>query len=91
MEKYNTSLKKAILQVMIDWDKRDRGYWFGYDCMQDDLFVDFKIEAYIPQIKEVLKELHNEGEVYVEGIMNKSNGLFNGSGYFYNFEKDEKL
>ena len=83
-------LKNAVLEVMKHWDeKRDRGWWYGYEELADYILDKFNIIVTEPELRPALKQLHKEGKVYVTCIFNEQTGMLNGSGYFYNHQKQK--
>ena len=79
-------LETAVLEVLKDWDRRERGWWYGHEALMEELNEKLSEPVSIPKIKEALKVLRKEGKVRTEPIYKEENGMLNGSGYFFNFD-----
>jgi len=84
-------LETTILEVLKDWDRRERGWWYGHERLMEELNEKLSEPVSIPKIKEVLKTLRKEGKVKTAPIYKEENGLLNGSGYFFNFDPPSRL
>jgi hypothetical protein len=79
-------LETTVLEVLKDWDRRERGWWYGHEVLMEEVNEKLNSDIPIPKIKEALKVLRKEGKVRTEPIYKEENGLLNGSGYFFNFD-----
>jgi len=81
---YDALLCGVVLEVLEYWHYKERGYWYGMMCLQEE--IDHKTNKYYSHeaIKKALRELKKEGKVITEPIFNECDGKLNGSGWFYN-------
>jgi hypothetical protein len=77
-------LLDAVVKIFQEWDKKNRGWYYGFSALIDDLYnITGKMEDE-KEVRKILKKLVNDKILRCEGIFNDRNGLLNGRGYFYN-------
>lgn len=82
----NNVLCPVVLDVLYEWHRKQRGWWYGYTKLMTDVRDRMGKEIELSLIKEALRELRKQGFVKVEPIFKEESGMLNGSGYFYNGE-----
>ena len=77
-------LLDAVVKIFIEWDEKNRGWYYGFSALLDDLYhITGKMENE-KEIRKILRKLVKDKILRCEGIFNESNGMLNGKGYFYN-------
>ena len=81
---YDALLCGVVLEVLKYWHYKERGFWYGIMCLQEE--IDHRTNNYYSHeaIKKALRELKKDGKVITEPIFNERDGKLNGSGWFYN-------
>jgi hypothetical protein len=80
----NNLICTVILDVLHNWHNKQRGYWYGYARLIDDVKYRIGKEITIKEAKKALQQLRKQGLVSLEAVYKEHNGMLNGSGYFYN-------
>jgi|GEM_PF-3772818 len=85
-EQNEINLKDAILKILIEFDERDRGWYYGSEEIQDELYVQYKLSPTMKEIKVHLRALKAENLAITQPIFSED-GKLNGSGWFFNYYK----
>ena len=77
-------LLDAVVKIFKEWDQKNRGWYYGFSALIDDLYtITGKMEDE-KEVKKILRKLGKDKILRCESIFDGSNGKLNGKGYFYN-------
>lgn len=81
-------LQDAIFEILKEWDAENRGYWFGYGQLDEQLRNEHGLHTESLKLyKKALQSLKAEGKVMTTALFREDNGLLNGTGWFFNYFK----
>lgn len=77
-------LLDAVVKIFKEWDNKNRGWYYGFSALIDDLYdITGEMEDE-KEVRKILKKLVKDKILKCEVTFNESNGKLNGKGYFYN-------
>ena len=76
-------LLDAVVKIFQKWDKRERGWYYGFSALMDDLYESTGKMQDEKEVRKILKQLVQNKILRCDVIFDCC-GKLNGKGYFYN-------